>query len=127
MMPAVMFAPSFDGNQLPIGTRNPNEQKLRQYINKYSLQSNGQLIKQLLGTAPGATATRTRGRVKHQSGSAVDQGGKVQIETETLINRATTAQDDTNLTALFDNPRRAPTTYVADRGGNGGPAFTPGV
>lgn len=126
-MPAVMFAPLFEGNQLPIGNRNPNDQRLRQYANKYGNQATMQLLNQLIGAAAGATASRTRTRVKHASGSANDQGGKVQVETETLINRATTAQDDTNLTALFNLPRRAPNPYVADRSGNGGPAFTPGM
>lgn len=126
-MPPVNFAPSFDANTLPVGTRNPNLQRLRQYQNKNSNDVEGQLADALLGAAPGATATRTRTRVAHNSGNAGDNGGVVKVETQTLINRATTAADRDNLKAVLKSPRRTVATYPADRSGNGGRSFTPGV
>ena len=50
------------------------------------------LMKALNGAAAGGTATATRKRVQH---SQSELGGKRTIETFTLINRATTATDET--------------------------------
>jgi hypothetical protein len=60
----------------------------------------------LIGAVAGTTATKSRTRVKHNSGSANDQGGKVQTEQLTVINRASTAADVTALKALLLGQRK---------------------
>jgi hypothetical protein len=122
------FAPVFseNGNVLPKGTRIPMQERFRKVANEYGLSSTNALLDALIGVAPGATATRPRTQIKHNSGSANDQGGKVQTEVYAPINRATTAADVTALKALFTGVRKAPTAYPRDLSGNGGPAYTPG-
>lgn len=75
-----------------------------------------QLMYTLLGAATGATATKTKTQVQGQTGAP---GGLVTIETITLVNRATTANDLAAFQALL---RRlpAPASYPADLSGNGG-------
>jgi len=72
----------------------------------------------LTGTAVGSNATATYKRV---SGMIADNnyGGVRPIETVTVVNRNTTAADDTAITALL-NRNVFPSTYVADLSGNGG-------
>jgi hypothetical protein len=123
------FAPGFEnggGSVLPIGTRQPIQQRFRQWANEYGMDSTTALLNVLIGAVAGTTATKGRTRTKHNSGSAADNGGKMQVEAPNSINRASTAQDATDLKAIFANVRRAPTTYPRDLSGNGGPSFTPG-
>lgn len=51
----------------------------------------------LMGVAPGATATKTIGRVV----AAVELGGLRPTEVQTLVNRATTAADVTEMTTDY--------------------------
>ena len=75
-----------------------------------------QLLYVLLGAAAGATATKTKPQVQGQTGAP---GGLQTIETITLINRASTANDLAAFQALLRrNP--APASYPADLSGNGG-------
>lgn len=124
------FAPAFDtggGNSiLPIGTRIPMQERYRRLANEYGLNVTNALLDALIGAAVGGTATKIRTQVKHNSGSANDQGGKVQTEQLTVINRTTVAGDITTLKGLFTGQRKAPASYPKDLSGNGGPAFTPG-
>ena len=55
------------------------------------------IIVALLGAAPGATATKTITRVA----PSTELGGLRAIETQTLVNRATTAADVTEMTADY--------------------------
>ena len=74
----------------------------------------------LNGVAPGANATSTYSEVQAvQDLSNFALGGKRNIVTRTLINRNTTAADQTLLNSLFDGIF-APTSYPADKGGGGG-------
>lgn len=75
-----------------------------------------QLLYMLLGAATGATATKTQVRVQGTTGAV---GGLQTIETVTLVNRATNANDLAAFQALL---RRivAPPSYPADLSGNGG-------
>ena len=75
-----------------------------------------QLLYMLLGTAVGATATATKKQVQHVTGAP---GGAVPIETITLVNRATTANDLLSMQAMFTR-QNGPLTYPADLSGNGG-------
>jgi hypothetical protein len=51
----------------------------------------------LNGTVAGSNATVTEGRVQASVGITAEQGGKRVIETNTLINRVTTAADKTRI------------------------------
>lgn len=75
-----------------------------------------QLLYALLGAAVGGTATKTKPRVLAQIGAP---GGLQVIETVTLVNRATTANDLAAFQALLTRPT-GPLTYPADLSGNGG-------
>jgi len=61
------------------------------------LQDQRELLETLNGVAPGATALKTSARVV----AAEELGGKRLIEQVTIINRATTAADVTELNADF--------------------------
>lgn len=76
------------------------------------------LWRAMVGAAVGGTATATTKRVQHISTDNFN-GGLVPIETVTHVNRATTAADQTAFLALMDRVV-FPSTYVADRSGNGG-------
>jgi hypothetical protein len=129
-MAATNFAPAFDtgggGSVLPTYTRIPMQQRIRQYANEQGMDDTMALLNVLIGAVSGTTALKQRTKVKHNSGSAGDNGGKMQVELQTSINRASTAGDVTALKALVANVRRAPTVYPKDLSGNGGAAFTPG-
>jgi hypothetical protein len=74
----------------------------------------------LNGVAAGANATSTYKEVQAiQDLSNFALGGLRTIDTKTLINRNTTAADQTLLNTLFDGIF-APTSYPADKGGGGG-------
>lgn len=76
--------------------------------------------KALNGVAPGATATAAVRKVEAlQSVGALNLGGKRNIVSQTIINRATTAADKTALDAIYD-AKFAPTTYPVDKSGMGG-------
>lgn len=76
-----------------------------------------EIMRTLLGAAAGATATKQLKRVEPN----VELGGKRTIETETLVNRVTTAGDVTQMLADFLS-LSARTTYgsspVANKDGN---------
>lgn len=78
------------------------------------------VINALLGAAPGATATASYTRVKAPNTGPSDimkNGGKVPTETFVQINRATTAQDVTDLSQFMFNKNHN-LTLVRDKGGN---------
>lgn len=69
--------------------------KIAQELAKRSNLPLREVIRALLGVAPGGTASKTYARVE----ANVELGGKRVIEQQTLINRATTAGDVTLITA----------------------------
>jgi hypothetical protein len=77
----------------------------------------------LLGAAAGGTALATRpmivGSPLSADANGAQGGGVVPVQTVTVINRATTATDVTNLKTLT-NFTRGPASYVSDVSGNGG-------
>lgn len=78
------------------------------------------LLLTVLGVAPGATATENYKRVLATQAlvDPMQLGGLVNIESVNQVNRATTAADVTNLTAVVS---RGPSiVFVADVSGNGG-------
>jgi hypothetical protein len=89
-------------------------------LEKLGSQTTSTLAIALNGIAPGGTALRTRSRVMATANtSAFDLGGRRTIETQTLINRATTTADRDALNTMFNNVY-APSPYPVDRSGNGG-------
>ena len=79
----------------------------------------GAVMKELDGVAPGATALATNPQVQARQADGLNMGGQVPIAAQTLINRATTAADVVQLNRQYQ-PTFAPTTYPADKSGNGG-------
>ena len=77
-----------------------------------------ELLLTLLGASAGSAALETRKRV-----SADDEAngvvGNMTIETIDVVNRNTTADDDTALTAMLSR-KPWPSAYVEDASGNGG-------
>lgn len=77
------------------------------------------LMKALNGAAAGGTATETYSRVGEKTQFAdAELGGLREIETRTVINRATTSTDETLLDKLT-NTTFKPSTYPNDLSGNG--------
>jgi hypothetical protein len=77
-----------------------------------------ELLLTLLGASAGSAALEVRKRV-----SGADEGngvsGNMTIESVDVVNRNTTADDDTALTAMLSR-KPWPDTYVEDESGNGG-------
>lgn len=75
------------------------------------------MVKAVTGAGVGGTATSTYKRVAAVQGG--QQGGLIQVETVTPINRVTVAADVTALTALW-NRTVNPASYPTDLSGAGG-------
>lgn len=71
-----------------------------------------ELIRTLMGVVPGTTATKTYKRIAHNTS---DLSGKRTMETVTLVSRATTAADVTDLNAKIFAYASRPTTYSKDK------------
>lgn len=108
------YAPGFPdvGNVLPKNTQPLSDRQTRDA-----------LISTTVGAAAGVSTVATRARVKHNSGSNADNGGKMVIESVNPINRNSAAADVTALKAktTLKNPSL---TFPRDLSGNGGPSFT---
>lgn len=86
--------------------------QLARTLNLRQNRKDRQLINVLLGAVAGTTATAQSKRVAH---SVLELGGKRSIETETFVNRASTAADDTDLTTALLTYRSQPTSYPVDK------------
>ena len=85
----------------------------------FSTQANKAFLAVLLkviGVAPGAAVTASNVRVSHVQGAP---GGLIPIENVSLVNRNTTANDVTAITAMLNRVVQ-PATYAPDLSGNGG-------
>jgi hypothetical protein len=101
-------------------SRSALQREISNVFEKFGGQVDSALAIALCGAAPGATATRTRSRIRRDAASNnFDLGGRAIIETQTMINRTTNAADRTALQLMFNNVY-APTVYPIDRSGNGG-------
>jgi hypothetical protein len=98
------------------GTQQGDDRLAKMFRNGAMTSAVTQLMYTLLGAAVGGTATKTKTQVQWQLSSP---GGLIPIETVTLVNRATTAND---LNAFQNLLRRvpAPAVYAPDISGNGG-------
>lgn len=103
------------------GTRNL-ENRLTRLMRNRGMHVNKELILTLLGASAGSTAAATRTRADYNDvtpGEPVVRGGVVPLEAEVQINRATTAGDVTQLSAIL-NDIFYPSSYPVDVSGNGG-------
>lgn len=102
-----------------IDSRTNLMQRIAKMFARDGARADAELLTALNGAAAGATAAETRKRVVAVLASeGVNLGGVRVIETQTVVNRATTATDETK----FDNiltPDYSP-TYPVDLGGGGG-------
>lgn len=91
----------------------------RDFLRRFNLKDR-ELLRTLTGAAAGSTATKTVKRVAH---SLVELGGKRTVEDLTLVNRATTAADVTDLKANILAYTSQPTTYARDKAKIGSPEW----
>ncbi len=104
----------------PINQRMTLPRRVGMAYARDGMLANAALGVALNGAAVGGTATATRPVVRAvQSSGSLGLGGARPVDTQTLINRATTSADQTALNALFQ-AKFAPTSYPVDRGGGGG-------
>lgn len=98
------------------GIQQGDDRIAKMFRNGAQTAATTQILYALLGAATGGTATKTKARVQHVQGAP---GGLIPIETITLVNRPTVANDLTAFQALLTrNP--FPATYAPDLSGNGG-------
>lgn len=112
-MSTVSYSPTWGGSYSPVNNNQPMRKLVAQRLNVVGFMKDRELLRTLLGAAAGSTATKTRSRVAH---STTELGGKRTIETQTLVNRATTSGDVTDLKAalLAYDSKPAATTYPRD-------------
>lgn len=109
------FAPGFDDNvNRSVLPKNTQPLTSRRVTNA--------LVGTTVGAAAGGATSASKGRVKHPAGNANFES-KVPIETDTEINRASTAGDVTTMKTKFTR-KKASFAIPRDLSGNGGPAFT---
>lgn len=112
-MVAVLSSPLFDNNfplNITDGYTHP--------------KAKDAVVDAVVGAAAGAPVNVSLTRVKHSTNSVARDGGRVVLESESLINRNTTAQDLTNIERDAARRNRASFGFVRDLSGNGGPAYT---
>jgi len=98
------------------GTQQGDDRLAKMFRNGAQTSAVTQLMYALLGAAVGATATKTKPQIRGQTGSP---GGLQYVDTITLVNRATTANDLAAFQALLTRQVQPP-SYPADLSGNGG-------
>lgn len=91
----------------------PIARYLARLSDRKELRRDRRLEVTLLGVVAGSTATETLKRIQHLVGG--DYSGKRVIETENLINRATTAQDVTDINTRYNTYSSRPTTYPTNK------------
>lgn len=104
------------GHSLTVNKNNARTM-MRNLINRVGMRKERALLDALIGAAAGGTATASRVRVEAVAGGE-NLGGMRNVETVSLINRATTAADVTDLENFLVDGTVKP-TYVADKSGNG--------
>lgn len=97
----------------------PSRNLARILARKNGFRKLRELFDTLIGAASGGTAAASFARIENDA----DNGGVRTIETVSVINRASTADDITALKEIVVNVKRYPDPYVVDASGNGGPAF----
>ena len=115
-----------------LGMRSPIEKKLARLLKRNQLRDVSAAFTALIGAAAGGTATSTYKRVQAPTRlsstdprvTAIgDMGGLIDIETVTVINRATTSADETYLKDFFDNELLEAGITYPTVSGSGGSAY----
>ena len=102
-----------------ITSRSNLMQRIAKLFAREGARADAELLTTLNGAAAGGTAAETRTRVTAvQADTNLLLGGRRIMETQTVVNRATTAADETRFDGVM-TPSYAP-TYPVDRGGGGG-------
>jgi hypothetical protein len=122
-MAVTTYSDFWGNNYAPIKGTTPLRYRLNRLMRRRGMGALQELITELSGTAPGATAAKSYARV----GGEVDTmgvlptlgslGGSREIETKYLINRATVAADATDIDTVIA-ARHTP-TFPGDLAGNG--------
>lgn len=110
-------------SQLP--GKAPSRKRLSRVINKRGMKKLQELMLTLNGATAGSAASATYKRVQHADSDGlagqIGGGGKVNVETVTVVSRNTTATDKSDIdTLLTTEGQHKIATYVADKSGNGG-------
>jgi len=110
---AITVKSDFWGNSYSfIRSKSSLRKVIARLLNQKENRVDRELLLTLNGVAPGATALETLKRV---AADRLENGGKRTIETETLINRATTAADVTDLNTSLLAYTSRPTSYPVDK------------
>lgn len=97
------------------------ERRIARIFRNEGAREVSEIMQTLNGAAVGQTAAASYSRVDHtvDPGNSVVNGGARTIESVTVINRVTTAADQTRVNDILTE-NRAPDTYPVDLSGNGG-------
>jgi len=110
---AIVSSSEFWGNNYQFVQDQSNYRKIiARMLNLKQNRKDRALLSTLLGASAGSTATATLKRVAH---SVSELGGLRTVETESLVDRATTSDDDTLLTAEYLTYSSRPSSYPVDR------------
>lgn len=104
------YAPAFDGAILPKNTTPLTESAVTDA-----------LVGTTVGASAGSATSKSKTRIKHPPLGA--GGGKMELESNTLINRNSAAADVTALKTKFTK-KNPSFTFPRDLSGNGGGSFT---
>lgn len=108
----------FDNTTLtPISGRNAVRRRIAQWFGKRQVLGLREIAETLNGAAAGSTASKTLGRIEANE----ELGGERTIETNTLVNRATTAADVAEINAYtlaFSSKTTFGASPVANLDGN---------
>ena len=116
---AITAASDFWGNTYAYAVgRSPKLRQLERMRQPLAARKDAELLIENIGVAVGQTASVTVKQVKHNEapGSYPVQG---QVETRTVVSRATLAADETDQEAKLATQFSRP-SYAADLSGNGG-------
>lgn len=116
-----------DGAYSLLVDKMPRLDSMRRVVLKPGFRVSRALLGGLIGAASGSNVTATHSEIS--TGPTTPAGGVLNpgqepVASVTDINRNTTAADVTALKEFLVNVRPAPSPYVRDLSGNGGPALS---
>ena len=103
--------------------RSPKLRQLARLRAPLAARKDAELLIENIGVAVGQTASVTVKQVDHleaPGAPATPPSAATAVETRTVVSRATLAADETSQEALLATKLSRPSTYAADRSGNGG-------
>lgn len=110
-----------DNYQTLIGSARNLRRNVARLFRGIGSQGQAELLETLIGAAAGSTAARTITQVQHNESPGGVGSAQGAVETRTLVNRATTSDDETNFEEMVTaGTKTRPASYAADLSGNGG-------